>query len=303
MSIQASIPVETINEKKSLEAHEDSDSDDDSVGPPPMVPRTCDLEAESSDDEDSDDDDDVDMDDDESAGPPPEFAKTYRTKIGQDLKAKQELWIQKKLKKEGFTLVMFHKCFPVREKYAYWHEDTKEDEDIIRKEDVQIIRDWTTDVGPRVVDRTDYGLGLEDVADWNNAAGVPWWMFKTSSRDKFINEVGIVIETGNENENIEVQNEADFQRDITSNEQPELRVWDIPASSTDKQEEIFAWILRQNIIAERQAYNAGIVANLQQEAEALREQAVWIMLERQTTALTNCFQGIFGLLIQEPCVT
>ena len=50
-------------------------------------------------------------------------------------------------------------------------------------------------------------------------------------------------------------------------------MWNVPASSTDKQEEIFAWILRQNIVAERQAHNAGIVANLQREGEALREQA------------------------------
>ena len=90
MSTQASIPVETVNESEGLNTHEssldDSNSDEDSVGPPPLVPRTCDLEADSHDD------------DDESAGPTPEFAKTYRTKIGQDLKAKQELWIQKKLK-------------------------------------------------------------------------------------------------------------------------------------------------------------------------------------------------------------
>ena len=76
MSIQASIPVETINEDKSLEVREDSDSDDDSVGPLPLVPRTYDLEVDSSDDDDFDDDDE-----DESAGPLPEFAKIYRTKI------------------------------------------------------------------------------------------------------------------------------------------------------------------------------------------------------------------------------
>ena len=72
MSTQASIPVETVNESEGLNTHEssfdDSDSDEDSVGPPPLVPRTCDLEADSSDDEDSDDDDD------ESAGPLPEFS-------------------------------------------------------------------------------------------------------------------------------------------------------------------------------------------------------------------------------------
>ena len=50
-------------------------------------------------------------------------------------------------------------------------------------------------------------------------------------------------------------------------------MWNVPASSTDKQEEIFAWILRQNIVAERQAHNAGIVAKLQREGAALREQA------------------------------
>ena len=89
ISIQAFIPVETINEDKSLTEQEDSDSDDDSVEPPPMVPYY--PEVDSSDDEDSNNDD-------ESADPPPEFAKTYRTKIGQDLKAKQQLWIKKKLK-------------------------------------------------------------------------------------------------------------------------------------------------------------------------------------------------------------
>ena len=40
----------------------------------------------------------------------------------------------------------------------------------------------------------DYGLGLEDISGWNNKAGVPWRKFKTSSRDKFINEVGIALE-------------------------------------------------------------------------------------------------------------
>ena len=89
MSIQASIPVETINEDKSLHEQEDSDSDDDSVGPPPLTPRTCDLEVDSSDDEDSDDED-SDNDDDESIGPPPEFSKTYQTKVGQILKGKQD---------------------------------------------------------------------------------------------------------------------------------------------------------------------------------------------------------------------
>ena len=144
------------------------------------------------------------------------------------------------------------------------------------EEDIQIIKDWTTDIGPRVVHRLDYGLGLEDDSGWNNKAGVPWWKFKTSSRDKFINEVGIAIEIGSRNENIEnlkniqVQNEAAFLHNI-STEQPKLRAWNIPTSSTDKQEEIFAWILKQNIIAERQAFNAVIVGNLRKEAEALRE--------------------------------
>ena len=109
----------------------------------------------------------------------------------------------------------------------------------------------------------------EDIVGWNKEAGVPWWMFKTNSRDKFINEVGIAIETQNENNE---NNEAAFLRDITT-EQPELRVWNVPASSTDKQEEIFAWILRQNVIAERQARNTVIVAKLHREAEALRQQA------------------------------
>ena len=121
---------------------------------------------------------------------------------------------------------MFHNCFPVREKYAYWHEDSKEDEDIILEEDIQIIRDWTTDIGPRVVHRLDYGLGLEDVSGWNNKAGAPWWKFTTSSRDKFINEVGIALENESHEfiQNIEVKHEAAFLRDIASNEQPELRV-------------------------------------------------------------------------------
>ena len=54
MSTQASIPVETINESKSLTEQEssideDSDSDDDSIGPPPLVIRY--PEVDSSDDE------------------------------------------------------------------------------------------------------------------------------------------------------------------------------------------------------------------------------------------------------------
>ena len=57
MSTQASIPVETINESKSTTRHEnssDEDSDDDSDGPPPLQPRTCDVELDSFDSEDED---------------------------------------------------------------------------------------------------------------------------------------------------------------------------------------------------------------------------------------------------------
>ena len=112
MSTNAPIPVETINESKSTTRHESSsaeDSDDESEDDmPPLVPRNM----EDSDDEDSDEEV-------EEAGPFPAFAKTYRTKVGQDLKAEQERWIMKKLRKEGFTLRMFYNVFPVREKYAY----------------------------------------------------------------------------------------------------------------------------------------------------------------------------------------
>ena len=55
MTIQYSIPVETINEDKSLNTHGSSDSDDDSgdTGPPELVPKGFDLQDSSSNDESS----------------------------------------------------------------------------------------------------------------------------------------------------------------------------------------------------------------------------------------------------------
>ena len=65
--------------------------------------------------------------------------------------------------------------FPLRKKYSYWHLDSKSDSDIIREEDIQIIRDWRSldNGGPRDVNRTNYGFGLEDIEGWGNPKGLP----------------------------------------------------------------------------------------------------------------------------------
>ena len=65
--------------------------------------------------------------------------------------------------------------FPLRNKYPYWYQGLKTDEDIIREEDVQIIRDWRSldGSGPGEVLRTNYGLGLEDTEDCGSPRGLP----------------------------------------------------------------------------------------------------------------------------------
>jgi hypothetical protein len=87
------------------------------------------------------------------------------------------LWIKQQITKEGCkTLEDFHGLFPVREKYAKWHLDTKTNEDIIREEDIQILRDWRSLVGNAIgeVNRTGYGFGIEDIEGHNSPRRWPW---------------------------------------------------------------------------------------------------------------------------------
>ena len=96
----------------------------------------------------------------------PEFRQTYEDEEGRQIKHDQEVWINVHLNREGVSLATFHEMFPLRKKYPYWHWDLKTDEDIIREEDVQITRDWRSldNSGPSEVLRTNYGFGLEDIA-------------------------------------------------------------------------------------------------------------------------------------------
>ena len=71
-------------------------------------------------------------------------------------------------------------CFLLRNKYLYWHRDLKTDEDIIREEDIQIIRDWRS-LG-------NGGFGLEDIEGLRNLKGFPWWKFKQSSRLRILGQ-------------------------------------------------------------------------------------------------------------------
>jgi len=91
--------------------------------------------------------------------------KSNQDKEGRKTRQIQETWIIDQLNKEEVSLVTFHLMFPIREKYSYWHLDGKTNEDVIREEEIQIIRDWRSmdNVGPREVRRTGYGFGLEDI--------------------------------------------------------------------------------------------------------------------------------------------
>ena len=118
----------------------------------------------------------------------PEFQKTYQDEEDRQVKHDQEVCINVHLSKEGVSLATFHEIFSLRNKHPYWHRDTKTDEDIIREEDIQIIRNWRSldNTGPGKVLRTNYGFGLEDIEGWGSPKGLPWWKFKSSSRMKFI---------------------------------------------------------------------------------------------------------------------
>ena len=83
----------------------------------------------------------------------------------QDQQAKQiqEAWINDQLNKEEVSLATFHVImFPLRKKFSFWHLDSKSDSDIIREEDIQIIRDWRSldKRGPGEVHRIDYGFHI-----------------------------------------------------------------------------------------------------------------------------------------------
>ena len=93
----------------------------------------------------------------------PEFRQTYPDELGIQSKLEQELWIAVQLKKEDLTLATFHETFPLRTKYPDWHRELKLDKDIIRKEDIQIIRHWRSlgNSGPGEVLQTNIGFGLE----------------------------------------------------------------------------------------------------------------------------------------------
>ena len=76
----------------------------------------------------------------------------------------------------------------MREEYAKWHLDTKTDKDIIREEDIQILRDWRSLVGnaPGEVNRTDYGFGMEDIEGHESERGLPWWSYSSMGKNKAI---------------------------------------------------------------------------------------------------------------------
>ena len=91
--------------------------------------------------------------------------------------------------KEGCkSLAAFHDMFPVREEYAKWHLDTKSNQDIIREEDIQILRDWRSLVGnaPGEGKRTDYGFGLEDIEGHKSERGLPGWCYSSMGQNKAI---------------------------------------------------------------------------------------------------------------------
>ena len=113
----------------------------------------------------------------------PKFRKTYQDEEGRQIKSHQEVWITKPLNQEGVSLAMFHEMFPLRNKYPYWYQDLKTDEDIIREKDIQIIRNWRSlnNSGPGQVLRTDYGFGLENIEGGGDLKGIERGMaiFKT----------------------------------------------------------------------------------------------------------------------------
>ena len=127
--------------------------------------------------------------------------------------------------------------FLLRDKYSYWHLDQKTNGNIIREEDIQIIRDWRSldNSGPGKVLRTNYGFGLEDIEGWGSPRGLPWWKFRSSSRVKSI------------------------------------ECWELPHHTPD-QAETFSCILAQNVAADQEEEAAGLVENLQAGVEALKEQ-------------------------------
>ena len=99
------------------------------------------------------------------------------------------MWTNVHLNRESVSLATFHEMFPLRKKYPYWHQDLKTDGDIIREEDIQIIRNWRSlDNGrPGKMLRTNYGFGLENIEGCGSPKGLQWWKYNSSlGRNKFI---------------------------------------------------------------------------------------------------------------------
>ena len=253
ISISDSIPVETVQEEeiKSVNKNEsDSDSDsEDGDSMPGLKARNDDESSIDSNEDPEDPEDDIDWNPEE---PIPEFRETYQDEEGRQARQIQETWIIDQLNKEEVSLVTFHLMFPIREKYSYWHLDGKTDEDVIqeeedgktnedaiREEDIQIIRDWRSldNGGPREVQRTNYGFGLEDIEGLKNLKGFPWWKFKQSSRLRILGQ------------------------------------WDKFLAPTANQRAILSWIMEQNWTEVQVAEANRIVQKLQEETEARKEHA------------------------------